>query len=85
MNILRFRPEAVARQKGTRFLWQYNDKSMTEFRQEKLKWLRKQMHQISPCWTLKEQAIIFGLSPGVKNTGMAGCGVYHSRLTVRYR
>jgi transposase len=29
--------------KGTRFLWQYSDKWMTESRQEKLMWLRAQM------------------------------------------
>ncbi|MDH8238983.1 transposase, partial [Klebsiella pneumoniae] len=42
--------------KGTRFLWQYSDKWMTESRQEKLMWLREQMQQTSQCWTLKELA-----------------------------
>lgn len=42
--------------KGTRFLWQYSDKWMTESRQEKLMWLRAQMKLTSQCWALKELA-----------------------------
>ena len=42
--------------KGTRFLWQYIDKWMTESRQEKLIWLRAQMKLTSRCWALKELA-----------------------------
>lgn len=42
--------------KGTRFLWQYGEKWMTESRHEKLTWLREQMQQTSQCWTLKELA-----------------------------
>lgn len=42
--------------KGTRFLWQYSEKWMTEPRQEKLTWLREQMQLTSQCWTLKELA-----------------------------
>lgn len=42
--------------KGTRFLWQYSEKWMTESRQEKLTWLREQMQLTSQCWTLKELA-----------------------------
>ncbi|MGP3589960.1 ISL3 family transposase [Vagococcus sp. WN89Y] len=42
--------------KGTRFLWQYSEKWMTESRQEKLVWLRAQMKLTSQCWTLKELA-----------------------------
>lgn len=41
---------------GTRFLWQYGEKSMTEAREEKLAWLRGQMQQTSQCRTLKELA-----------------------------
>lgn len=40
--------------KGTSFLWQYNDKWMTESRQEKPVWLREQMQTTSQCWVLKE-------------------------------
>lgn len=42
--------------KGTRFLWQYSEKWMTESRQEKLAWLREQMQLTSQCWVLKELA-----------------------------
>lgn len=42
--------------RGTRFLWQYGEKWMTESRHEKLAWLREQMQQTSQCWTLKELA-----------------------------
>ncbi|HFN0495325.1 TPA: ISL3 family transposase [Klebsiella pneumoniae] len=42
--------------KGTRFLWQYSDKWITESRQEKLMWLRAQMKLTSQCWALKELA-----------------------------
>ncbi|MGU3414214.1 ISL3 family transposase [Enterobacter bugandensis] len=42
--------------KGTRFLWQYSEKWMTEPRQEKLAWLREQMQLTSQCWVLKELA-----------------------------
>lgn len=42
--------------KGTRFLWQYSDKWMTESRQEKLIWLPAQMKLTSQCWSLKELA-----------------------------
>lgn len=42
--------------KGTRFLWQYSEKWMTESRQEKLTWLREQMQLTSQCWVLKELA-----------------------------
>ncbi|CAI6215376.1 Putative transposase [Escherichia coli] len=42
--------------KGTRFLWQYSDKWMTESRQEKLMWLRAQLKLTSQCWALKELA-----------------------------
>ena len=48
--------ESRRQAKGTRFLWQYSDKWMTESRQEKLMWLREQMQQTSQCWTLKELA-----------------------------
>ncbi len=40
--------------KGTRFLWQYSEKWMTEPRHEKLAWLREQMQLTSQCWVLKE-------------------------------
>ncbi|EOS95813.1 transposase, C-terminal part [Erwinia tracheiphila PSU-1] len=33
--------------KGSRFLWQYGEKWMTEQRQEKLSWLRGQMKMTS--------------------------------------
>lgn len=42
--------------KGTRFLWQYSNKWMTESRQGKLAWLRELMQQTSQCWALKERA-----------------------------
>lgn len=48
--------ESRRQAKGTRFLWQYSGKWMTESRQEKLMWLREQMQQTSQCWTLKELA-----------------------------
>lgn len=48
--------ESRRQAKGTRFLWQYNDKWMTESRQEKLIWLRAQMKLTSLCWALKELA-----------------------------
>jgi len=48
--------ESRRQAKGTRFLWQYNDKWMTEPRQEKLAWLREQMQLTSQCWVLKELA-----------------------------
>jgi len=42
--------------KGTRFLWQYSEKWMTESRHEKLTWPREQMKLTSQCWVLKELA-----------------------------
>ncbi|EFQ3064264.1 TPA: ISL3 family transposase, partial [Escherichia coli] len=48
--------ESRRQAKGTRFLWQYSDKWMTESRQEKLMWLRAQMKLTSQCWALKELA-----------------------------
>ena len=42
--------------KGTRFLWQYSERWMTEARQAKLAWMREKMQQTSQCWTLKELA-----------------------------
>ena len=48
--------ESRRQAKGTRFLWQYSDKWMTESRPEKLMWLREKMQQTSQCWTLKELA-----------------------------
>ncbi|EMO8003063.1 ISL3 family transposase [Salmonella enterica] len=48
--------ESRRQAKGTRFLWQYSDKWMTESRQEKLTWLRAQMKLTSQCWALKELA-----------------------------
>lgn len=44
--------ESRRQAKGTRFLWQYSDKWMTESRQEKLIWLRAQMKLTSQCWAL---------------------------------
>lgn len=41
--------ESRRQTKGTRFLWQYSNKWMTEFRQEKLVWLRAQMKLMSQC------------------------------------
>ncbi|WP_250845472.1 hypothetical protein [Escherichia coli] len=43
MNIRTLPVESRHQAKGTRFLWQYSDKWMTESRQEKLMWLRAQM------------------------------------------
>ena len=48
--------ESRRQAKGTRFLWQYSDKWMTESRQEKLIWLRAQMKLTSQCRALKELA-----------------------------
>ncbi len=48
--------ESRRQAKGTRFLWQYSDKWMTESRQEKLICLRAQMKLTSQCWALKELA-----------------------------
>lgn len=48
--------EVRRRAKGSRFLWQYGEKWMTEQRQEKLSWLRGQMQLTSQCWVLKELA-----------------------------
>lgn len=48
--------ESRRQAKGTRFLWQYSGKWMTEPRQEKLIWLRTQMKLTSQCWALKELA-----------------------------
>ncbi|MCZ8781154.1 transposase [Escherichia albertii] len=48
--------ESRRQAKGTRFLWQYSDKWMTESRQEKLIWLRAQMKLTNQCWVLKELA-----------------------------
>ncbi|STT81742.1 transposase [Klebsiella pneumoniae] len=48
MNIRTFLLESRRQAKGTRFLWQYSDKWMTESRQEKLVWLRAQMKLTGP-------------------------------------
>ncbi|HAF6043758.1 TPA: ISL3 family transposase [Salmonella enterica] len=48
--------ESRRQAKGTRFLWRYSDRWMTENRQEKLVWLRTQMKLTSQCWALKELA-----------------------------
>lgn len=77
--------ESRRQAKGTRFLWQYSDKWMTESRQEKLMWLREQMQQTSQCWTLKELAKISGIAPGAQNAGMTGCSGYRWRLNVMCR
>lgn len=51
----RMAAEVRRQAKGSRFLWQYGEKWMTEQRQEKLSWLRGQM-LTSQCWALKELA-----------------------------
>ena len=48
--------ESRRQAKGTRFLWQYSDKWMTESRQEKLIWMRAQMKLTSQCRAMKELA-----------------------------
>ncbi|HDG9776787.1 TPA: ISL3 family transposase [Raoultella planticola] len=48
--------ESRRQAKGTRFLWQYSDKWMTESRREKLVWLRAQMKLTGQCWALKDLA-----------------------------
>ncbi|ORM58793.1 ISL3 family transposase [Pantoea rodasii] len=52
----RLTAESRRQAKGTRFLWQYSEKWMTDSRQEKLTWLREQIQQTSQCWALKELA-----------------------------
>lgn len=77
--------ESRRQAKGTRFLWQYSGKWMTESRQEKLMWLREQMQQTSQCWTLKELAKNIWDRPGAQNAGMTGCSGYRWRLNVMCR
>lgn len=85
MNIRTSLLESRRQAKGTRFLWQYSDKWMTESRQEKLMWLREQMQQTSQCWTLKELAKNIWDRPGAQNAGMTGCSGYRGRLNVMCR
>ncbi len=70
--------------KGTRFLWQYSDKWMTESRQEKLMWLRAQMKLTSQCWALKELAKDIWNRPWARKRQVTGRDGWRWRLTVTF-